>query len=240
MMESLGIIPARGESKGIPRKNIKPLGGRPLIFYTIKAALKSKLSRVIVSTDDREIAKIAKNYNAEVPFLRPKKLANDKATAISVVMHALNYLEKEENYYPNIIAYLQPTSPFRTSKHINLALKLLLKSDCDSVIGVCKVEHHPYFMYKKNKEGKLEEIIKIKNKPERRQDLPIFYRINDALTITRREYFTKGSENSFVFNPRNMKGLMMDKVSSIDINDEFDFKLAEFIISSGLFKLNLV
>jgi CMP-N-acetylneuraminic acid synthetase len=234
----LAIIPARGESKGIPKKNIKLLAGKPLIAYTIEEALRSKyLDRVIVSTDDEEIVNIAKKYGAEVPFLRPKELAKDDSSSLSALLHALNYIGNEEKYFPEIIVFLQPTSPFRTSKHIDEGIKLLMNSSVDSVVGVCKVEgeNHPYFMYTKDDNDVLEEIIKIKNKPLRRQELPVFFRFNDALFISRRKYFDHINLNAMCFNPDNMKGLVMDRISSVDINNEFDFLLAEFISSSKLF-----
>ncbi|MEM2963781.1 MAG: acylneuraminate cytidylyltransferase family protein [Candidatus Anstonellales archaeon] len=234
-MRIVGIIPARGGSKGLPRKNILPLGGKPLLSYTIEAALQSRIDRTIVSTEDVEIAEIAKKIGAEVPFLRPKKLATDTASSLSVILHALNYLDKNK-YHSDVIVFLQPTSPFRTHKHINAALELLLDSDVDSVISVCEAEYHPYWMFWKESDDALREFIKIKDKPLRRQDLPTLYRINDAIVISRRSYFDKVKENSPCFNPRSVKGYVMDRVSSIDINDKFDFLLAEFIIKSGLFK----
>jgi len=235
-MRIVGIIPARSGSKAVPRKNVRLLGGKPLLSYTIEAALKSKINRTIVSTDDRKIAAIAKRYGAEVPFLRPKRLAMDTASSLSVLLHALEYLEKNEQYHPDILAFLQPTSPFRTHKHINAALKLLLASDVDSVVSVCEAEFHPYYMYWIKEDGNLIECVKIKDKPLRRQDLPRLYRLNDAIIISRRKYFNKVKKNSPCFNPASMKGLVMDRVSSIDINDKFDFLLVEFIIKAGLFK----
>lgn len=237
-MRVLGVIPARGGSKGVPGKNIRLLGGKPLLSYTIEAALRSKIDRTIVSTENKKIAAIAKKYGAEVPFLRPKELATDKASSLSVLLHALHYLEKEELYFPDVVVFLQPTSPFRTSAHIDAGLKLLLASRVDSVIGVCEAEFHPYYMYWKDGRDNLREFIKKKDKPLRRQDLPPLFRANDSLIISRRRYFDGAGKNVPCFNPRSMKGLVMDRISSIDINDEFDFLLAELIVKSGLFKRN--
>ena len=233
----IGIIPARGGSKGVPGKNIRLLGGKPLLSYTIEAALGSKLDRTIVSTENKEIAAIAIKCGAEVPFLRPEELATDEASSLSVLLHALHYLEKEERYHPYIVAFLQPTAPFLTYKHINEGLMTLLASDVDSVIGVCEVEadFHPYFVYERDEEGNLKELIEVRNKPLRRQELPKLFRISDGLIITRRRYFDKVSEDSPCFNSKSMKGLIMDRVSSIGIDDEFDFLLAEFVVKSGLF-----
>lgn len=235
-MRVLGIIPARGGSKVVPRKNIRPLGGKPLLSYMIRAALESKINRTIVSTEDEKIAAIAKEYGAEVPFMRPKELAADTASSLSVLLHALHYMEEKERYRPDAIAFLQPTAPFCTWRHINAAIEMLLSSDIDSVVGVCESEFHPYFMYEMDRKNNLQEIIKMKDKPLRRQDVPPMYRLTDAPIISRRRYFDKVTERSPCFNPDSMKGLVMDRVSSIDINDELDFLFAEFVIKSGLFK----
>jgi len=214
------------------------LGGKPLLSYTVEAAFRSRLDRTIVSTENQKIAAIARKYGAEVPFLRPKELATDETSSLSVLLHALHYLEKEGNYRPDIVAFLQPTSPFRTYEHINAGLKMLLASDVDSVIGICEVEadSHPYFVYERDEEGNLKELIRIKDKPLRRQELPKFFRISDGLIITRRRYFNKVDESSPCFNPKSVMGLVMDRISSIGIDDEFDFLLAEFVIKSRLFK----
>lgn len=237
-IRAVGIIPARGGSKGVLGKNIRLLGGKPLLSYTIEAAIKSKLNRTIVSTEDRKIAAVARKYGAEVPFLRPKELATDEASSLSALLHALYYLEKEDRYHPDIVAFLQPTSPFRTHEHINAGLKIMLASDVDSVIGVCEVEadSHPYFVYERDEEGNLKELIRARDKPLRRQDLPKLFRISDGLIITRRRYFDKVSKDSPCFNPKSMKGLVIDRISSIGIDDEFDFLLAEYVVKSGLFK----
>lgn len=235
-MRVLGIIPARGGSKGIPMKNIRPLGGKPLLSYMIQAALKSKIERTVVSTENKKIATIAKEYGAEVPFMRPRELATDTASSLSVLLHSLKYMEEKEGYRPDAIAFLQPTAPFCTWKHIDAALEMLLNSDVDSVIGVCESEHHPYFIYEMDRENNLGEIIKMKDKPLRRQDIPPMFRLTDAPIISRRRYFDKVTERSACFNPDSMKGLVMDRASSIDINDELDFLFAEFVIKSGLFK----
>ena len=232
----LAIIPARGGSKSIPRKNIKPLGGKPLIAYTIEEALKSKyIDRIILSTDDKEIAKVAMDYGAEVPFLRPKNLAKDTSSSLSVILHALEYLKREENYSPDIMVFLQPTSPFRKANHIDAGIEKMENSD--AVGGVSEVKQHPYFMMHRRGEF-LETYLKIKDRPLRRQDVPELNHFNSSLYIAKRGYYDNVKETDPVapiFNGK-VRGVFMDEVSSIDIDDEFDFLLAEFIISSGLFK----
>ena len=144
-MEVLAIIPARGGSKGIPMKNIQKLAGKPLISYTISAAKNSKLiSKIIVSTDNKKIAKIAKASGVEVPFLRPKKISSDNSSNLVVIKHALDFLKTKEDYEPEIIIWLQPTSPLRTSAKIDESIKLLRNSNADSVLSVTKSHLHPY------------------------------------------------------------------------------------------------
>mgnify|MGYP001619380412 CR=1 FL=1 len=132
-MEILGIITARGGSKGIPKKNIRKLNGKPLLAWTIEAAKKSgAFSRLILSTDDPEIAGVGKKYGAEIPFLRPKKLAQDKTPTLPVIQHAIKWLLKKEGYIPDAVMILQPTTPFRQPKHIQKAISLFKKSKADS------------------------------------------------------------------------------------------------------------
>jgi len=144
MKPVLGIIPARGGSKGIPLKNLAELAGKPLLAYTTEAALNSRLlSRVILSTDHSEIARFGKGTGIEVPFLRPAEFATDSATIEAVVRHALNWLEETENYRPAAFVILHPTTPLRTAKHIDEAIEHLDRSDVDSVVSVSPPMEHP-------------------------------------------------------------------------------------------------
>jgi len=144
-MEILAIIPARGNSKGIPMKNISMLNGKPLIYYTIEAAKKSKqINRIIVSTDNLKIANISKKFGADVPFIRPKSISRDNSNTLDVIKHSLDYLEKNENYVPDIVILLQPTSPLRIYKKIDKSIQLLKQSHSDSVLSVYKPKSHPY------------------------------------------------------------------------------------------------
>ena len=125
MNNIIGIIPARGGSKGIPCKNIKKLAGKPLLSYTAEAAHRSKLlTRIVLSTEDEEIKQLGLDLGLDVPFMRPAKLAEDDTPGVSVIRHAVDTLEREENYYPDVIVVLQPTSPLRTSEHIDEALNI--------------------------------------------------------------------------------------------------------------------
>lgn len=158
-----GLILARGGSKRIPGKNIKDLCGKPLIWYTIDAAKKSKyLDRVILSSEDPAIIAVAKQYGVEVPFVRPKEFAEDTATDFPVFTHALEWLEKNENYKPDIVVQLRPTSPLRTAEHIDKAVELLAEHpEVDSVRTVAEPEQPPYKMYRIDDAGYLEPIIQL-------------------------------------------------------------------------------
>jgi len=147
-MEILALIPARGNSIGISKKNIKNLTGKPLISHTIKTAINcKKIDRVIVSTDDKKIANIAKKFGAEVPFLRPKKLAQKNTTTIDVIHHCLDFLKTSENYVPKIVVLLQPTSPIRDEHLIENSIQKLRKSKSTSVISVSKIKAHPDILF---------------------------------------------------------------------------------------------
>ncbi|NPV85838.1 MAG: acylneuraminate cytidylyltransferase family protein [Anaerolineae bacterium] len=142
-MSILGVIPARGGSKSIPRKNIKPFLGKPLLAWTAETALQSgALDRLILSTDDEEIAQVGKHYGAEVPFLRPAELAQDSTPTPPVLTHLLEYLQEHENWLPDFVMVLEPTSPTRRPFHIRQAAELLQKGDCDTVLSVSEVPHH--------------------------------------------------------------------------------------------------
>ena len=219
-MTTLGIIPARGGSKGVPRKNIR-----------IEAALYSRLDRTIVSTDDQEIAEVARACGAEVPFLRPAPFAQDTSSSLSVLLHALQFVESEDRFYPDCVAFLQPTSPFRNASHINAAIDLLLTSNVQSVIGICRVDQHPYDMFQQFSNGMLEQLIPLPNKPLRRQDYPPTYITNSALIVSQRSYYDDLNDPEPVFSWSSLKGFPMDRFSSIDLDTEFDFLVAEAALS---------
>ena len=223
----IAIIPARGGSKGLPGKNIKPLNGKPLIAYTIEEALKTKnITRVIVSTDDSEIAEVAKKYGAEIPFMRPKSLADDTAKSIDVYNYTIKRLEEEENSEINEVIILQPTSPLRTSQHIDEAIELYFTKKADSVVSYCQ-EEHPVFWHKYiNEEGKFEDIFEedyLKN----RQELKPTYYPNGAIYILRKELLLSGNyytNNSYVY--------IMDTDYSVDIDTHEDFQYCEFLLKN--------
>ena len=141
----LVIIPARGGSKGVPKKNIKSLNGKPVISYTIEEAKKSKyIDRIVVSTDNKDIAEVSKNYGAEVPFLRPSELAKDDTPGIDPIIHCINWLKENEKYLPDYVCLLQCTSPFRRVQQIDEALERLIYENFDSLVSICESEVTPY------------------------------------------------------------------------------------------------
>ena len=228
MAKILGLITARGGSKGIPGKNIKPLGNKPLINWTIEAALKSTaIDRVVVSTDYEDIAKAAKEAGAEVPFMRPVELAGDDSSHISVVVHAIKWLADNEGYRPDYVMLLQPTSPFRTSKDIDEAAKLAEERRGDGVLSVVEAPSHPYLVKRIAEDGTL---IDFTEKPEgylRRQSMEPAYAINGAIYLTRTELILKEKKLATGrFYP-----YLMDEEGSIDIDTPWDFHIAELLIA---------
>jgi N-acylneuraminate cytidylyltransferase len=152
---ALGVIPARGGSKRVPRKNLYPLGGRPLIAHSILAAREAaELDRVIVSTDDREIAEVARECGAEVPFLRPPEISVDQTPDLPVFQHALGWLAEQEDYRPELVIHLRPTQPFRPSGMIDQVIRLLRQSGADCVKSLAPVSQHPHKMWKLDAAGK--------------------------------------------------------------------------------------
>ena len=227
-MNFLAIIPARGGSKGIPRKNIKKMAGNPLIYYTINEAKKAKyLTRIVVSTEDKKIAKISKKYGVDI-IHRPKKLANDKTPSELVCQHVIKYLKNKEDFETDVVVVLQPTSPLRKAKDINSAIKKFLKSDCSSVVSITKAQHSPYWMYKIGK-SKMKKILTDK-KITRRQDSPIIYQLNGAIYVTKKETIMK--ENTLI--GKNMFGYIMPYERSIDIDSQIDFDVAELLINKRI------
>lgn len=223
-LKFVGIVPARGGSKGIPDKNIRPLAGQPLIAYTIQAALEARLlSRVLVSTDSPTIAQIARAYGAEVPFIRPTELARDDTPRLPVVRHAIEYLETTEGYKPDLIVTLQPTSPLRRAEHIDAAIEMLVGTGADAVFSVCEAEYSPYWMRRIDAEGRLVPLLSGSEAYLRRQDLPVVYRINGAVFAE-----TYAAVHAGANQPGgNTRALVMERWESIDIDEEFDLKLAE-------------
>lgn len=226
-MEILAIIPARGGSKGVPRKNIKPLAGKPLIAYSIEQAKRSKyVSRVVVSTEDEEILRVSLKWGAEV-IKRPQELAKDDTPTIEVILHVLSVLKEKESYVPDVVVLLQPTSPLRTSEDIDNAIELFLNcQECLSLVSVTEFDHPPVWALK-IENNYLSPMFDKEYLNMRRQELPKAYKPNGAIFIATPDTIYK--YRTF-YTPRTMAYIMPSE-RSIDIDTEFDFLLAEFLIS---------
>lgn len=225
----VGIIPARGGSKGLPRKNIKTLIDKPLIAWTIDASLKSKyIDRVIVSTDDSEIAKISKEYGANV-IIRPEELATDDASTMDVIIHTIECIEKSENFSPDYVVLLQCTSPLRNEKHIDEAIEKIVYSEieAESLISVTKEEHPPWWLRTINTDGYMERYFDYDTTNNvRRQDFTKLYRSNGAIYIAKSEVIL----DKHTFQTAKTIPFIMDNIGSVDIDTQNEFELAEFYL----------
>lgn len=229
----LAIIPARGGSKGIPRKNIKKLNGKPLLEYTVDAINKCKLiDRAILSTDDDEIINIGSKLGLEVPFKRPLNLAQDDTPALPVIKHALNALEDIDGYKPDVIILLQPTSPLRTNKHISEALNLYLSNNVDTVVSVTEVPHNmnPYSIMHLKENGEVVPFLKFDENKNLRQFKPIYYARNGA-AIYIVSYETIMSQNTLY--GKKIRPYFMKREESFDIDEKIDWDIIENILEKG-------
>lgn len=239
-MEVLCVIQARGGSKGIPGKNIRPLAGKPLIAWTIEAALAAELvTRVTVNTDDEDIAKVAREYGAEVPFMRPAEFATDKSPSLPIYEHALAWFAEREGYRPGAVVQLKPTNPLRIAAQIDAGIRLFLAPpECDSVMSVHETHDHPYKIWKPTGDGFMEPFL-----PEsytglhdagrmRRQDLTKALRHNGAVNvIAPKTILEKHSMNGDL-----IKAYEIDEESALNIDTLRDFALAELIMGERLGK----
>ncbi len=232
MKKVLAVITARGGSKGVPGKNIKPLLGKPLIAWTIEAAKKSAvIDRLILSTDDEAIAEVARQYGCAVPFMRPKDLANDTAAHLPVMQHALKWLEERAGYKPDYVMILQPTSPFRQPYHIKEAVELLEHHpDADSVLSVLPVEekYNPGKVMILRDDGVLRLVNggPIYNRIARRQDLPSAYCSASLLYLFKPELLFGGEKPNF-YGEKTLPYVVDDPRFAMDINTMADWEAVE-------------
>lgn len=224
---TLGIITARGGSKGIPRKNIRELCGKPLIAYTTDAAKQSKyLTRCIVSTEDDEIASIAKELGAEVPCPRPRELAHDTSTTIEVLQHVLLWLEKNEEERYDYVMVLQPTSPLRTAEDIDACIKKIVDTNADSVMSMVQLQDMSLAKLKKIENDRILPLLEEEDSaPTPRHKIGAIYKRNTAIYLTKKDLIKQGDMFGAVSRP-----YVMPPERSIDINDPIDWALAEFFI----------
>lgn len=228
-MKKLFLIPARGGSKGLPRKNILELAGRPMIHYTIDAAkgVMGTHDRICVSTDDEEIKKVVEEYGVNVPFIRPAEFASDSASSEVVIKHAIEWYRGKGEFF-DIVVLLQVTSPLRSAKHINDALSIW-NQDLDMVVSVKETDSNPYYvLFEEDKNGFLSKSKK--GMFTRRQDCPKVYEYNGAVYVFSVEKF----ESLGLMNFRKIKKSIMSKVASIDIDDKIDFMIAQYYLENNL------
>lgn len=227
----LVIIPARGGSKRLPRKNCLLLRGKPLIAYSIEAGRQSKyVDEVLVSTDDDEIAVIGHAYGASVPFMRPPSLATDEATTVDVICHAIQYYKVERQKVFDYIMVLQPTSPLRTVAHVDAALELLIAKQADAVVSVCETAHSPLWANVLPDDGSLQYFLRPEVKGKRSQDLPVHYRLNGAIYICDIKRFLQEKD---LFLADNIFAYQMTQECSVDIDNKLDFQLCEILLKSS-------
>ncbi|KAA3624578.1 MAG: acylneuraminate cytidylyltransferase family protein [Proteobacteria bacterium] len=230
MTKTLGVIPARGGSKGVPRKNIRDLGGKPLLAWTIEAALASSLDRVIVSSDDEEIMAVANRYGELAPFVRPAGLATDSAMTLPVVQHAVSYVERE-GAAMDVVVLLQPTTPFRGAETIDLGLKRLEASGCDSLVSVVEVGgYHPFRMKRLVDGDRLINYIDQGFEDMRpRQELPPVYIREGSLYIARRHLVMEAA----TLVGGDVRAIVVEPGGTVNIDSEADFLRAEQMIAAS-------
>ena len=230
----LAVIPARGGSRGIPRKNLACINGRPLVVHSIEHALASRrVSRIVVSTDDPEIAQVARAAGAEVPFVRPSELSGDEVLDLPVFEHVLRFLAASEGYAPEVVVHLRPTAPHRRGEWIDQAVTLLLEHPAaDSVRSVSSPAEHPYRVFRIDGEGYLDPVMKHEHeRPHdlRRQDHPRMFHYNCVIDVTRRRT---------IVDRRSMTGgrilpFLMEASDVIDIDTELDLRVARFLLKDA-------
>lgn len=231
-MKILFVVTARGGSKGVKRKNIAVVGRYPLIAYKIISAKKCKYdNRLIVSTDDEEIAGIARAYGAEVPFLRPDYLASDTASSMDVVDHAMEWVERNDGNKYHYVCLLEPSSPFLSYKDLNFALDMIIEKEADTLLGMKEVEVSRRFIHSLDENGKLSEFYnEVKNMPSmRRQDQPPEYTMNGCIYIAKWNYFKK----EHLFHSVNSVPFIMSAEKSVEIDNETDLDFVRYLVLRG-------
>jgi CMP-N,N'-diacetyllegionaminic acid synthase len=231
-MNIVGLIPARGGSKGIPQKNITPLAGRPLLAYTCAAGLGSqRLSRVLLSTDDPAIAEVGRACGVEVPFVRPAELARDDTPGVAVALHAVRWL-REQGEAPDILVLLQPTSPLRRSEHIDEALDAMIEAGADTVVSVVEVPHHfsPY----KLMQLRGDRLVDFWQDPlpfdrYQRQAVPVLYGRNGPAVLATRVPILLARES---FYGDHVAPYVMSEADSVDVDTPFDLRVVEWLLNS--------
>lgn len=239
-MKVLAIISARGGSKGVPRKNVLNFGGIPLIAHMfLKAQKCPEINKIVCSTDDSEIASVAKDYGVDLPFQRPKELSGDRVPLITVTKHAMLAMD-DLGYKADIIVQLSPTCPFVKIENISKSIQYVSQKHCDCAVSLQKVEHdHPYRARRMLKDNYFENFIQNINVEEKqyhsRQDLPLLYSTSGAIYTRKRHLLEEYDESDFAMG-KLRKGIVVDDIEAINIDRIVDFKFAEFLLNQNLSK----
>lgn len=236
----LAVIPARGGSKGVPGKNLRPVLGLPLIYYMIKYAQASKyISKIAVSTDDEKIAAVARSFSAEAPFLRPKEMAQDTSPLNPALKHALDYYDST-GWRADAVISLQPTSPLITPEIIDSVIRLFLETGCDSAVTVSEIKHgHPYRAKKLHGDGRLENFCTEFDGEKffNRQERPPAYAYNGAIYLRKRKLVEDWDGRDMGLG-RDCRGYVIGHEYAANIDDEFDLKLAEILLKERFHENN--
>jgi N-acylneuraminate cytidylyltransferase len=220
----LALIPARGGSKGVPRKNIRCIGGKPMIAWTIEAAHGSRyIDRLILSSDDRAIINVAAEYGCEAPFVRPAKLAGDEADSMGVIRHAIEALPQQFEY----LVLLQPTSPMRRSEDIDGAIERCVQRRAPACVSVCETDKSPFWMMRLDAQSIMHPLFPAEQIPYRRQDAPAVFVLNGAIYVARTEHLMHGGS----FLAPGAVGYLMPKERSLDIDTELDLAIVDFLLT---------
>jgi CMP-N,N'-diacetyllegionaminic acid synthase len=221
----LALIPARGGSKGVPGKNIRPVGGRPLIAWSIAAAKASRyVDRTVLSSDDQGIIDAARSFGCDAPFTRPAELATDEADSMSVVRHAMTVLPERYDY----LVLLQPTSPMRLAQDIDRAIERCVNSGAPACVSVCEPDKSPYWMFRAGKGDVLEPLLAAEI-PDRRQQAPAVLALNGAVYVARTDHLAGGG----AFLAPGTIGYVMPTERSFDIDTELDLRIVDFLLHQG-------
>lgn len=228
------LIPARGGSKRLPRKNVKLLVDKPLIAWSIEVAKASKyIDRVVVSTDDEEIKQVSEQYGAEVPFLRPEHLSNDHTSSFDVIKHAIGFLHLDQKN--ELIVLLQPTSPLRLVSELNTALEFFITKNAKGIVSISETEHSPMWSNTLPENSCMSDFIRPEAQGKRSQDLPKFFRLNGSIYI----YETLSLlEQAKIFFDENVYGFQTSLETAVDIDTGLDFLVAETILKHRLLEGN--
>lgn len=224
----LGLIPARGGSKGVPRKNLRDVAGKPLIAWTVEAARASRyIDRLILSSDDKAIIDVVGALGCEVPFVRPAELATDEADSMAVVRHAVAALPERYEY----LVLLQPTSPMRRAEDINGAVEACISANATACVSVCEAEKSPYWMMELGRDNMVQPLFPPDRIPDRRQDAPRIFALNGAVYVARTDHLANGGTFLASNLPGTTLGYPMPKERSFDIDTELDLEIVNFLLS---------